>query len=206
MGEETRQIRSEIEETRERMGDTVDALAHKVNVPGRMRESVAEKTERFRSQMSGTASRVGEATPDAGDVKQGARQAAGVAQENPIGLGIGAAAAGFLLGMMIPSSRVEDEKLGPASDQVKDRARETGQEALDRGKEVGQEALERGKEAAQDIAETAKESGRQHAEELGSSAKEKAAETKEELGNTADTIPAGGDVSTGTSDAPSARR
>lgn len=206
MGEDTRQIRSEIEETRERMGDTVDALAHKANVPGRMRDTVAEKTGRFRSQMSGTASRVSDATPDAGDVKQGASQAAGVAQENPIGLGIGAAAAGFLLGMLIPSSRVEDEKLGPASDQVKDRARETGQEALERGKEVGQEALERGKEAAQDVAETAKESTRQQAEELGATTKQKAAETKEKLGNTADTTTAGSDVSAGTSDAPSTRR
>ena len=198
MAEDTRQIRSEIEETRERMGETVDALAHKANVPGRMRESVAEKTERFRSQMSGTASRVSEATPDTGDVKHGARQAAGVAQENPIGLGIGAAAAGFLLGLMIPSSRVEDERLGPTADQVKDRARETGQEALERGREVGQEALERGKEAAQDVAETAKESGRQHAEELRTSAKDKAVQTKGEVRSMADTIPAGSDVSAGT--------
>jgi hypothetical protein len=38
---------------------------------------------------------------------------------------------------MVPSSRVEDEKLGPIADQVK----ETGQEALDRGKEAVQQAV-----------------------------------------------------------------
>jgi hypothetical protein len=183
MGQDTGQIRSEIEDTREQMGETVDALAHKANVPGRMRESIAEKTGRFRSQMSGTASRVGEATPDAEDVKKGARQAAGIAQENPIGLGVGAVAAGFLLGLTIPSSRIEDERLGPVSDEIKDRARETGQEALERGKEVGQDALEAGKEAAQDVADTAKESGREQAQELRSSAEDKAAETKQEVSN-----------------------
>jgi Protein of unknown function (DUF3618) len=181
MGQDTGQIRSEIEDTREQMGDTVDALAHKANVPARVRDSVAEKTDRLRSQMSGTASRVGDSSPDMGDVKDGARQAAGIAQENPLGLAVGATAAGFLLGMAIPSSRVEDERLGPVADQVKDRARETGQEAVDRGKEVGQEALERGKEAAQDVAETAKESGREHAEELSASTKDRAAQTKEEV-------------------------
>jgi hypothetical protein len=181
MGQDTGQIRSEIEDTREQMGDTVDALAHKANVPARVRDSVAEKTDRLRSQMSGTASRASDSSPDMGDVKDGARQAAGVAQENPLGLAVGAAAAGFLLGMAIPSSRVEDERLGPVADQVKDRARESGQEAVERGKEVGQEALERGKEAAQDVAETAKESGREHAEELSASAKDRAAQTKGEV-------------------------
>ena len=57
--------------------------------------------------------------------------------------------------MLIPSTRVEDEKLGAISDDVIDRAKETGQEALERGKQV-----------AQDAAETAKESGSEHAEEL----------------------------------------
>jgi len=35
MGEDPRAIRSEIEDTRERMGDTVDALAYKADVKSR---------------------------------------------------------------------------------------------------------------------------------------------------------------------------
>src|SRR5215204_5805588 len=54
-----------IEETRGRMSDTVDQLAHKANVPGRVKEAVADKRDRLMGQMRGTASSVGEATPDA---------------------------------------------------------------------------------------------------------------------------------------------
>jgi hypothetical protein len=141
------------------MGDTVEALAHKADVPGRMKESLTDKTQRFREQMGGTASRVSDATPDSGDVKDGARQAVGVAQENPIGLLIGGVAAGFLAGMLVPSTRVEDERVGPIADDVKDRVKETGQEALERGKKVAQDT-------AQSAAETAKESGREQAERM----------------------------------------
>jgi ElaB/YqjD/DUF883 family membrane-anchored ribosome-binding protein len=178
MGEETTRIREEIEETRGRMSDTVDQLAHKADVPGRMKESVAEKRDRLMDQMRGTTSRVGDATPDASDVKEGARQAVGVAQENPLGLALGGVAAGFLLGMVLPSTRVEDEKVGPVADDVKDRAKETGQEALERGKQVAQDAAqaasESAQEAADDVKSTVSESGREQAEQLKGSAEQKA--------------------------------
>src|SRR5918995_6906570 len=109
MGEETTRIREEIEDTRGRMSDTVDQLAQKANVPGRVKESVADKRDRLMDQMKGTASRVGDATPDAGDVKQGAQQAVGVAQENPLGLALGGGAAGGLprIGPSPPRGRDE---------------------------------------------------------------------------------------------------
>jgi hypothetical protein len=66
-----------------------------------------------------------------------------------------------------------DERLGPMADQVKDKAKETGQEALDRGKEVVQQS-------AQSAVETAQEAGREHAEGLRESAQEKAAETRQQ--------------------------
>jgi hypothetical protein len=62
--------------------------------------------ESVRSTISGS-------TPDRGDVKQGAQRAAGVAKENPLGLAIGATGVGFVAGLLIPSTRVEDEKIGP---------------------------------------------------------------------------------------------
>jgi hypothetical protein len=159
MGQEPHEIRAEIEDTRARMGDTVEALAHKADVPTRVKESISDKTQRFRDQMSGTASRVGDATPGTGDVKEGARQAVGVAQENPIGLVLGGVAVGFLAGMVVPTTRVEDERVGPIADDVKDRVKQTGQEAIERGKQVAQDA-------AQSAVETAKEEGRQHAEQM----------------------------------------
>jgi ElaB/YqjD/DUF883 family membrane-anchored ribosome-binding protein len=152
MGQDPSQIREDIEETRIRMGDTVEALGYKTDVRGR----VSDKVDGMRDKISG-------ATPDGDQMKRGAKQAVGVAQENPIGLAIGSVAVGFLAGMLVPSTRVEDERIGPLADEVKERARETGQEALDRGKQVAQEA-------AQSAVDTAKESGREHADELRESA------------------------------------
>lgn len=160
MGQDPREIRQDIEQTRGRMGDTVEALGHKTDVSGRAKEAVSSKLDTVRSKVSG-------ATPDSGDVKQGAGQAVGVAKENPLGLAVGAAAVGFVAGLLIPSTRVEDEKIGPVADQVKEKAKESSQEAMERGKQV-----------AQDAAETAKESGREHAEELKDSTEQKAQEAR----------------------------
>jgi hypothetical protein len=154
MGQDTGQIREEIEATRTRMGDTVEALGYKADVPSR----VSDKVGNVRAKIAG-------ATPDGGQVKEGARHAVGVAQQNPIGLAVGSLAAGFLAGMLIPSTQIEDEKIGPMADQMKERAKETGQEAVERGKQVAQDA-------AQSATETAKESGQQQAEALRGSAQE----------------------------------
>jgi hypothetical protein len=99
MGQEPEQIREQIEETRGRMGDTVDALAHKADVPSRVKDSISDRTDRFRRQMRGTGSRLNEATPDTSDLKEGAQHAVGIAQENPVGLALGGLAAGFLIGL-----------------------------------------------------------------------------------------------------------
>jgi len=158
MGQEPDRIRAEIEQTRAEMSETVDALGYKADVKSRSKEKIVDVKDRV----------VG-ATPDAGDVKQRARHATSVAQQNPLGLAIGSVAVGFLAGMLIPSTAVEDQKLGPVADDVKDKVRETGQEALEHGKQV-----------AQDAAQSAKESGLQHAEEVRESAQQSAREIKDE--------------------------
>lgn len=186
MGQEPSQIRQEIEETRSEMGETVDALAYKTDVKTRVKESVADKRERFVDQIKGTTHKVGEATPDGGQLKDGAHRAVGVAEENPLGLALAGVAGGFLVGMMLPSTRIEDERVGPLADQVKETAAETGQEALDRGKDVAgqvaEQAVEGAKEAGQEALETAKEAGREQAEELKSSVQESAEEVSGQSG------------------------
>jgi phage tail protein X len=167
MGEDPSAIREEIEETRARMGDTVDAIGYKTDVKARAKESVTGKVDGIRERISGAKDSVADSTPSTGDVKQGARRAAGVAQQNPIGLGVAALAGGFLLGMVIPSTRVEDEKIGDVATDVKERVKETAQEAVDRGKDVAQQA-------AQSAAETAKEQGQQQAQELKETAQQPA--------------------------------
>ena len=145
MGEDPNLIRADIERTRAEMGDTVDALGYKADVKSRAKERITRMT------------------PDGRQVKR----AASSAQENPLGLAIGGIAVGFLAGLAVPSSRVEDEKIGPMADQVKDQIKETGQEALDRGKEVAQQA-------AQSAKDTAQEAGREQAEQMRDSTQERA--------------------------------
>ena len=88
-------------------------------------------------------------------MKQGARKAGGMAKENPLGLAIGATAVGFIAGLLVPTTRIEDEKLAPVASDMRERAMEAGQEAVDRGKQVAQDAMQ-----------TAKESGQEHAQEM----------------------------------------
>jgi gas vesicle protein len=152
MGEDPNAIRADIERTRTEMGDTVEAIGYKADVKSRAKDKITGTKDRITGKVS-------DVTPDGQQVKQ----AAGVAQENPLGLALGGVAVGFIAGMLVPGSRVEDEKIGPMADQVKDQIKETGQEAMERGKDVAQQA-----------AETAKEAGQQHAEELKGSAQERA--------------------------------
>jgi hypothetical protein len=191
MGQDPDAIRQDIEQTRAEMSETVEAIGYKADVPSRAREKVSEKVDAARSKVSeattrakeavtgtasragDTASRVGDAAPGGDQVKWQARRAAGLAQENPLGLAIGAAALGFLAGLVVPATRVEDERLGPVADEVKDRVRETGQEALERGKQVAQEAVgsaaetvrQRGQQEGQDLADSARQRGQQVREE-----------------------------------------
>ena len=185
-------IREEIAQTRAEMTETVEAIGYKADVPSRAKDAVAGKVDAARSKVSeattrareavvGTASRasdtvgdtaswVSQATPGGVQVERQARRAAGLAQENPLGLAIGAAAIGFLAGLAMPSTRVEDERLGPVADEVKDKVRETGQEALQRGKEVAREAASSTAEAA-----------REHGQDLAASAKQRGQEVRDQV-------------------------
>jgi gas vesicle protein len=180
VGQDPDQIRQEIVETRERMSETVDAMGYRANAPARAKDFVSDKKDTLVSKVSGgkdqLTSRVSGATPDTGQVRDTAaergRQAVGMAQSNPLGLAIGAAAFGFVAGLVLPSTRMEDERLGEMADQLKGSATEMGQEALERGKQVAQET-------AQTAMETAKQSGSEHAQEMGQSAQQQTDEMRQ---------------------------
>jgi gas vesicle protein len=191
MGQDPDAIREDIEQTRAEMSETVEAIGYKADVPSRAKDAVSEKVDNVKSKVSDTATRAKEAvtgttsrvsdrvvdaTPSGGQVKQQARRTAGLAKENPLGLAIGAAAIGFLAGLAVPSTRVEDERLGPMADQVKDKVKETGQEALDRGKQVAQEV-------ASSAADTAKQATQEHGQGLAESAKQSAQDVRSEAGS-----------------------
>src|SRR5215216_1205187 len=166
MGKDPSDIRAEIEQTRARVGDEADALSYKTDVPARVgdyvgdkKQAVKDKVTGVKDTVTGTASRAVPSGEQVGRVK-------GTAERNPLGLAIGAAALGFVAGLLIPSTRVENERMGEMSDQVVDAAKETASDAVERGKQVAQEA-----------GETAKESGEEQGQELTSNLRERASES-----------------------------
>ena len=81
-------IREEIEQTRERMGDTVDALGYKADVPARAKESLNDRVDTLKSKFTGVTGNLSDATPDSGDFgRRRSPTRAGVAQENPARIG-----------------------------------------------------------------------------------------------------------------------
>ena len=70
-------------------------------------------------------------------------------EERPLALGAAAIALGVVAGLMIPSTRKEDELMGETRDRLMDRAKEVGGEALEKGKQVATVAVDTLKEEAE---------------------------------------------------------
>ncbi|MGL6278971.1 MAG: DUF3618 domain-containing protein [Gaiella sp.] len=146
MGNDPSTIREEIEETRLRVGEEVEALSYKTDVGARLDDYVDEKKEAIAKPLERAGEAIGSVMPGSGGVS-GRRQAIGrAARRNPLGLVIGGASVGFFAGLLLPSTRVEDQQLGGMATQVKEIVRDAGQEAIDRGKEVAETAFEAAKE------------------------------------------------------------
>ena len=200
MGETPDEIRRDIEETRGRMTETVEAIGYRADVKSRTKERIMgakdsvmgtargsvdrltaplPNSDDATSAVSSAASSVSDATTsaagkvaDAMPDREQIREVVSVAQSNPVGLALGATALGFLVGLALPGTAVEDKRLGPLSDRIKEQASDAGEEALQHGKRVAQDAAE----AAM---ETAREQGREHSEELSSSLQDKARQLTE---------------------------
>ncbi len=164
MGEAPDSIREEIEETRSRMGETVEAIGYKADVKSRVKESVGEKKDAIVGKADSLVSRVGGIVPASEQMKDGAAKV-GVSKENPLGLAVAGAAVGFVVGTLLPKTKVEDEKLGDMSDELTEKAKEVGEEALERGKSVAHDALQ----AASNTAQTR---GKAEADDLKTSVQE----------------------------------
>jgi hypothetical protein len=168
MGETPDHIREDIEQTRVRMGETVEAIGYKTDVKSRVKNSIVQKKDAVVGSADSLVSRVSGVVPDGRQVTSGA-QKVGVSKQNPFGLAIAGAAVGFVAGTLVPSTTVEDERLGEMSDQVGEKAREAGQEALDRTKGVAREAVDNARE-------TVEERSGHEAEQMASSLRDKAQE------------------------------
>ena len=76
-------------------------------------------------------------------------------EDNPFLVIVGAAALGFIIGMIIPPSRFEERQLDQMGGAVRDKAQDLGHEAVERGKAV-----------VDDVTQTARDSLREPARGL----------------------------------------
>jgi gas vesicle protein len=162
MDEGTGAIRQEIDETRTRVGEEVEALSYKTDVGARLDDYVDDKKQAVTSKVKRATDAVVSAAGTVVPSKQRLRSVKSTAERNPLGLVVGGAAVGFVVGLLLPATRVEDEQIGDMATRLKDTAKETGQEALDRGKVVAQSAME-----------TAREEGGEQGRELAAELKER---------------------------------
>jgi ElaB/YqjD/DUF883 family membrane-anchored ribosome-binding protein len=107
---ETEQLQSDIETTREEMGDTVEALAAKTDVKAQAKKQAAEAKAQAQEKVADAKTKVTgakddllgkarNASPEA--AKTAVTQASQKARENPLPVAIvGAAAVGFLVGRL----------------------------------------------------------------------------------------------------------
>jgi ElaB/YqjD/DUF883 family membrane-anchored ribosome-binding protein len=175
------EIRRDIEGTRSRLSNDVNALTETVspsNVARRQADKVAGVATSVKDRVMGTAddlrstgsdaaSSVGQAPGAAADKARSATKG------NPLAAGMIALAAGWLVGSMLPASEKEKqaasslkEHAQPLVDEAKSVAQDTAQEL----KQPAKQAAESVKETATQAKENVTQEGRSTAEDLRSQA------------------------------------
>jgi ElaB/YqjD/DUF883 family membrane-anchored ribosome-binding protein len=103
------------------------------------------------------------------------------AEENPLAVAIGAAVVGLALGLLLPGTERENELMGPARDQLVDRAEETVERAKDAAVEAGREV----KETVQAEIEEHKPEVKQVMQQAGQAVKEQVKDSARRVKNEA---------------------
>ena len=90
--------------------------------------------------------------------------------QNPIGVGAAALAAGALVGLAVPGTDWENEQMGAKSAELKRKAQDVAGEKLDQAKQVASEVADEAEDKAKDLADQAKS----EAKDLASTAQDEA--------------------------------
>jgi gas vesicle protein len=203
MGESTRELRRDIEDTREHLGATLDTIGERVS-PGRI---VARRTQRLKDRVTsvkdavmGTAESVQEsvgsgahtvadqASSAAGAVVEEARQAPAqvrhATQGNPLAAGMVAFGLGMVVASLFPASEPERRAASAVTDRLeplKDQALELGSEMKDTVQTAAQEAAREVKSTARDAAHEVQDQARTAASDVKDEAKAAAYEVKDDV-------------------------
>jgi hypothetical protein len=193
MGKDSSEIRREIEQTRGRMGDTVEALGYKADVPSRVKDAVHDKVDTVKGTiggvvggvkdaLSGATGKVGDALADArdtvtgkvGDVTSNVTDGVGgIAEKLPSGAdvknvarrGVGIAAENPL-GLALGAVAVGflAGLLTPVTDYEREKVGPIRDDLLDRAQSVGSDVLEHGKQVLQETVQSAVQTAQQSAQ------------------------------------------
>jgi ElaB/YqjD/DUF883 family membrane-anchored ribosome-binding protein len=157
MDQDRNQIR-EVEDARERVAQDVRSVAENANVVERTKETVRGKVNDAKDTVSDTVQGARDRLTSARDSLQSSVQDMGSSvrenigntnlMENPIAMLVGGLAVGFLIGLVLPVTRFEAERIGPIADDMKGRVRDAGTEVVRRGGEVIKETIDASRQAA----------------------------------------------------------
>jgi gas vesicle protein len=185
MGKSASEVRSDIDDTRQEMSETIDAIADRTS-PGRIiqrrRQRMSDGWRSVRERVMGRADDpygsvddsgpgMAESARDtAGTVVEGARQAPEKlleqTQGNPIAAGLIAFGGGLLIASLIPPSEVEQRVAGQVAEKaepLRDELQRAGQEVADDLKSTAQESAEQVKQRASEAAGAVQEDVRSSA-------------------------------------------
>lgn len=193
MGEEAEALKTDIEQRRENMSGTIDAIEDRV-VPGRIierrksamrgwftdaKEKVMGTASGMTGQASGTAQKVGDGLSStveaAGHVPdQVQRATAG----SPLIAGAVAFGVGALVAALLPETETEHRAVASVQPQMS--------AAVDAVKDAGQHALDTARSSGQEAVEDLKESASSHTQEVGGAAKDAGQRVKETATNSSE--------------------
>ena len=168
------------------MRDSVSATAGGVaERAGELTHEAGEMAGRARERAGELGEGVRERARDLGSgAKRRTRQARGglerLAEENPLAVAAGVAALGIAFGLLVPETEREQRLMGPARDDLLDRAQGTARRVKDAAVEAGQELRESVREEVSQRAPEVKAMVQDAVESVGQQVKEKAGRVKEE--------------------------
>lgn len=148
MDQERSEVR-QVEEARERVAEDVRNVAYNADVVNRAKENAQGRVDDAKQMMSERVRSARQRLESARDqMRDIARNMPMNPSENPMGMLFAGLAVGFLIGMLLPVTRFESERLGPVTDEMKERMRQAGTEVMRRGGEVIKETIEGARETA----------------------------------------------------------
>jgi len=189
MGKSATEVRAEIEDTRQDMSETIDAIADRTSprrIIDRRRRRMADGWRSVRDRVMGRAQAAGDHARSLSDsgretadsVVDTARGVPGAVTEqtqgNPIAAGLMAFGAGLLIASLAPPSEPEQQLAGALREQsqpLQDELKQAGQQVVEDVKSTARDGAGQVKQRAADAAGTVQEDVRSSTEELQNQAR-----------------------------------